>query len=237
MASMPTPAEILSQEKHISDNKVPNIIATNAICFPIACTAIFLRFISRRMSKIKYEADDWLIVAGLVRLPLFHRALDLAVFTLGILVCDCVGLRFGAGRHLILLKNPAGFAQVLISAEVIYNFAMFAIKASILYLYKRVFFVSRNFVIVLWVVGVFVACYSITQVFAAIFQCMPIDSNWNPVVKHYCINTDIGATIIAAFNVLTDFAILILPMPLLYKLQKPMKQKIQIMGMFLLGGL
>ncbi len=127
-------------------------------------------------------------------------------------------------------------SQMLIAAEVIYNFAMFAIKASILYLYKRVFFVSRNFVIILWIVGIFVACYSITQVFAAIFQCMPIDSNWNPMVKHYCINTDIGATIIAAFNVLTDFAILILPMPLLYRLQKPTKQKIQIMGMFLLGG-
>lgn len=66
---------------------------------------------------------------------------------------------------------------------------------------------------------------------------MPIDSNWKPKVKHYCVNTDIGATIIAAFNVVTDFAILILPMPLLYKLQKPMKEKIQIMGMFLLGGL
>jgi len=66
---------------------------------------------------------------------------------------------------------------------------------------------------------------------------MPIDSNWKPKVKHYCINTDIGATIIAAFNVVTDFAIFILPMPLLYKLQKPMKEKIQIMGMFLLGGL
>lgn len=128
-------------------------------------------------------------------------------------------------------------SQMLIAAEVIYNFAMFAIKASILYLYKRVFFVSRNFVIVLWIVGIFVACYSITQVFAAIFQCMPIDSNWNPLVKRYCINTDIGATIVAALNVLTDFAILVLPMPLLYKLQKPMKQKIQIMGMFLLGGL
>lgn len=223
MASMPTPAEIIHQEKHISDDKIPNIIAANAICFPIACIAVLLRFVSRRMSKIKYEADDWLIIAGLL-------------FTLGVLICDCVGLRFGLGRHLILLKNPAGFAQMLISAEVIYNFAMFAIKASILYLYKRVFFISRNFVIVLWAVGIFVACYSITQVFAAIFQCMPIDSNWNPLVKHYCINTDIGATIIAAFNVLTDFAILVLPLPLLYKLQKPTKERIQIMGMFLLGG-
>lgn len=79
MASMPTPTEVLYQEKHISDNQVPNIIATNAICFPIACAAVLLRFISRRISKIKYEADDWLIVAGLVRLSPCYRAHDAAV--------------------------------------------------------------------------------------------------------------------------------------------------------------
>ena len=125
---------------------------------------------------------------------------------------------------------------MLISAEAIYNFAMFSIKASILYLYHRIFFVSRGFMIGLWVLGVFVACYSITQFFAAILQCMPIASTWDPEIKGYCINTDIGATVIATLNVLTDFIILILPMPILWRLQKPTKEKIQIMGMFLLAG-
>ena len=66
---------------------------------------------------------------------------------------------------------------------------------------------------------------------------MPIDSNWVVGKPHYCINVAVGATIIAAFNVATDFAILIMPMPLLYKLQKPLKEKLQIMFMFMLGGL
>ncbi len=78
MASIPTPAEIQYQEKHAFDTQVPNIIATNAICFPIACTTVLLRFLSRRMSKIRYEADDWLVILGLL-------------FTLGILICDCMG--------------------------------------------------------------------------------------------------------------------------------------------------
>ena len=117
MATVPTTAEIIYQKNHISDTQVPNIIATNAICFPIACAAIVLRFTSRRLSKIKYEADDWLIVAGLL-------------FTFGVLLCDCIGelyisgslciisdfvsqgLRFGAGRHSILLSDAPLFAQV-----------------------------------------------------------------------------------------------------------------------------
>ena len=52
---------------HISDNMVPNIIAANVVCFTIACIAVVLRFQARRILKIRYEADDWLILAGLVR--------------------------------------------------------------------------------------------------------------------------------------------------------------------------
>ena len=67
MATMPTPAELMDQELHINDTMVPNIIATNAICFTIACIAVVLRFQARRMARVRYAADDWLIVVGLVR--------------------------------------------------------------------------------------------------------------------------------------------------------------------------
>ncbi|MCJ1451660.1 hypothetical protein MMC28_002000 [Mycoblastus sanguinarius] len=224
MASIPTPAEVMDQERHISDNLVPNIIATNAVCFTIACIAVILRFEARRLSRVKYEADDWLIVGGLF-------------FTLGVVICSLLGIRYGSGRHAILMKNPAAYAKLLISAEVVYSFAITLIKGSLLYLYNRVFFVSRSFRITSWVVAIFIACYSVTQIFASIFQCVPIDANWKIGVPHYCANSGLGGTIIAALNVFTDFVILIMPMPLLYKLQTPLRKKIQVMGMFLLGGL
>ena len=96
---------------------------------------------------------------------------------------------------------------------------------------------NRTFNYCLWVVAIFVASYSIVQAVAAIFQCMPIDSNWVVGKPHHCINTDLGVTIIASFNVVTDFALLILPLPMLYKLQKPLKERLRIMFMFILGGL
>ena len=66
MATMPSPAEIEWQEQQASDSLVPNIIAVNAVCFPIACIAVILRFVARRIAQVKYKADDWLIVVGLV---------------------------------------------------------------------------------------------------------------------------------------------------------------------------
>ena len=114
---------------------------------------------------------------------------------------------------------------------------MTCIKFSILYLYYRIFYVSHKFIYCLIGVAVFVVGYGIAQGVGAIFQCMPIDANWTVNKPHYCTNLGLAATIFAICNVLSDFMILILPMPLLFRLQKPMNQKIQIMGMFALGGL
>lgn len=111
------------------------------------------------------------------------------------------------------------------------------VKGSILYLYHRIFFVSRPLTIALWLVAAFVLGYSIAQVFGAIFQCVPIDSNWNPKVTGHCINLDVFATVLAALNSFTDIVILVLPMPLVWRLKRPAHEKVQIMGMFLLGGL
>lgn len=127
--------------------------------------------------------------------------------------------------------------QLLISAEVIYCVAIMCVKGSLLYLYHRVFYVSRGFRITTWIVVIFIVGYSIAQTFASIFQCTPIDANWKISVAYRCANTSLGATIISAFNALTDFIILIMPMPLLYKLQRRLREKVQIMCMFLLGGM
>ena len=70
MASLPTPQEIAYQEAHINDDKSGSIIAASATCYAIGIIAVALRFLSRRISRIRYEWDDWLCVAGLVRPPL-----------------------------------------------------------------------------------------------------------------------------------------------------------------------
>ena len=49
-------------------------------------------------------------------------------------------------------------------------------------------------------------------------------------------NLDVAGTILGTCNVLTDFIILVLPIRPLWKLQRPLKEKIEIMTMFLLGG-
>ena len=89
----------------------------------------------------------------------------------------------------------------------------------------------------LWAVGIFIIGYSGVLGGASLVQCIPLNYIWDRTVKGYCLKIPLAATILAAFNVLTDIIILVMPMPLLWKLQMERKEKLQIMGMFLLGGL
>lgn len=67
MAAVPSLAQIQEQLLHVDDDATPNIIAVNVVCFTIACVSVALRFLARRVAGIKYAADDWLILVGLVR--------------------------------------------------------------------------------------------------------------------------------------------------------------------------
>ena len=79
MASLPSPAELQWQELHAKDNAVPSIVAANVAGFSLACIAVVLRFVARRVAKIKYQIDDWLIIVGLVIFPLSHKVASLDV--------------------------------------------------------------------------------------------------------------------------------------------------------------
>ena len=121
-----------------------------------------------------------------------------------------------------------------------YNPAIFAIKTSILLLYRRIFVVdglNRSFNISLWCTGVFVLLYCLVQAVITVFYCTPMKMLWNPTVRGKCINYDDVLTTMAALNIGTDVLILCLPLPQLWKLQLPKRIKRQLAGIFLLGGL
>lgn len=124
----------------------------------------------------------------------------------------------------------------MFASEVIYVPALMTTKISILLLYRRIF-TSDKFHRVLWCVGGFVLAFAITAIFLQIFQCTPIEAIWYTNIERHCV--DISASYIAmgTINIVTDVAILCLPMPQLWQLQMSRTRKVQMIGMFLLGGL
>ncbi len=74
-------------------------------------------------------------------------------------------------------------------------------------------------------------------IFVVAFQCHPIELNWDKSIQGTCINQWVFFVIGSTPNVITDFAILIIPLPAVWALNMRTAQRLSIMGIFLLGSL
>ena len=71
--------------------------------------------------------------------------------------------------------------------------------------------------------------------FLVIFECTPREKIWNPLVEGTCVNISATFIVTGAWNVLLDFAILLLPIRAIWLLQMPVRKKWQISAVFGLG--
>lgn len=109
-----------------------------------------------------------------------------------------------------------------------------AIKFSVLWLYTRIFS-TRSFKNWSYSLMAVVACYFVA--FLAVFMtiCKPIDQLWNPVPWGSCRDTSDQEFTSISFNLVVDLAIFVLPMPWLWGLKMPLRNKIAISVMFSIG--
>lgn len=71
-----------------------------------------------------------------------------------------------------------------------------------------------------------------------IFICRPREKYWNRLMtKGSCFNLDASMQATGLFNVVSDFAILVLPIPSILKLQVPLRKKLGILAVFATGVL
>lgn len=101
-------------------------------------------------------------------------------------------------------------------------------------MYHRIF-PSKRFKRVCIAVGIFVASYCLTAIFTNIFQCTPVESNWDASIEAHCVDLDTELVVVSIINVLTDGIILVLPMPFIWRLKTSLRRKIQLTSIFLLG--
>ena len=124
------------------------------------------------------------------------------------------------------------------AAEIIYQLAMTCIKLAILLFYYRLFKVNTRFIIALWVTATVTLCWYFTSTFVIIFQCFPVNYLWNRKIQGgQCIPQKalwIGSSVT---SLLTDVAILCLPMPMIWNMRASRNQKIALSAVFLLGAL
>ena len=67
--------------------------------------------------------------------------------------------------------------------------------------------------------------------------CRPFEYNWNKYIPGTCGDTTQAYEAVGILNLMTDLTIVILPMPVLWKLQLPVAKKVALTFMFGVGVL
>ena len=120
---------------------------------------------------------------------------------------------------------------------VIYGTSIALSKCAILLLYVRVFTTrNRVFTVEAYLIGFVVVATGMVNTCVTIFQCSPIAYEWNKSIHGgKCIDEVTFSRYIAISNVVTGAIMLIMPIPLVWRLNLKVSGKIALTATFLHG--
>ncbi|RYP76286.1 hypothetical protein DL770_007247 [Monosporascus sp. CRB-9-2] len=180
------------------------------------------------VQRVGLGADDWMIIVAWL--------LNVGY---GVEVCmHSTETKYGLGKHRKDLPPGTDFitSDILFYAkQPLYYVCVSLTKVSILLFYFRLF-PQQGYRIFLWFMLGFVVLTGITSSVAGIFQCNPIPKAWDFDIPGTCFNRPALFFANAGLNIFQDFVIYILPSPMLWNVQLPLKQRIALIGVFVVGA-
>lgn len=78
--------------------------------------------------------------------------------------------------------------------------------------------------------------YLFSNFITLLFGCSPIATYWKPSIPGHCIETIKADYGYGSLNFITDLIMFVLPLPMVWKLQLSLKQKIGISLVFMAGS-
>ncbi|KAI4087470.1 MAG: hypothetical protein LQ344_006759 [Seirophora lacunosa] len=226
-------------------NQQGRIIASSVAFIVLTTAFVSLRLLSRRLSRAGLWWDDYLAV---IAMSSFHPYRPLRrLWQPSLQLITSAEIHHGYGRHIYIYSSQDAsvkkrlWLRTLYVFEPIYHTSTTFAKYSMwvllgLLFYYRVFAI-RQFKGVLYILAAFVTCYVLSVDFACLFQCTPVQSFWDEAVPGHCINIDHMFIASGSMNVVLDFIIFALPIPLLWRLRTSFNQKIVLTAIFTVAGL
>lgn len=165
---------------------------------------------------------------------------NLQVSSIGMNVPVIVAARLGFGKDMwgIPPDNITTSLKWLYVAYFMYQIAEFLCQLSILAFYLRIM-VDPKLRLAVWLLMGLVTCFGLGNTFAMIFQCLPVRlfwDGWRGEMSGSCgVDVRLFGFVRGGIEIFLDLAILILPLPMLAKLNMSKKKKLQIMSMFCVG--
>ncbi|RDW73242.1 hypothetical protein BP6252_07149 [Coleophoma cylindrospora] len=208
----------MSQDLRASTRNLSIVFSVLALLF------VGFRFWARFKQAQKIGMDDWLMVASVL-------------FLAGNLACSLVLVDNGIGLHsgALTLNQAVNIGKILLINEPLYVININLIKISLLCLYFRIF-PLRVVKLGAYILGGISTAWMIGLLGFSQGQCIPYKKNFYPWVPGTCINHHTVFLAISVPSILTDIAILGLPLPHVWRLQTNLSQRLSLCFIFLLGS-
>ncbi|KAF2740099.1 hypothetical protein EJ04DRAFT_572412 [Polyplosphaeria fusca] len=223
------PSNETSLPGNMDDDRGPPLRIFIIALIVITTSAIAMRFWSRTMPSGGYSGisnlwwDDWVALASLPPLV-----------AVGALILDMI--RLGFGRHIWAIppENVMGNLKRLFAVYYLYHTGLAIAKCSCLLFYTRMFgrpYTYRWFSRAIWASHTLIFAVLVGQYFVTTFNCSPEAQ----------LKGGYGANIAkiwlagAVCSVLVDLVLLLLPLPVIWKLRIGTKRKIAIFCIFISG--
>ncbi|KAJ5312355.1 hypothetical protein N7508_003185 [Penicillium antarcticum] len=214
---------LLAREGDNGHSQGQRALVVTAVLTAFSTVIVAMRFYARLGLMKITGREDWAILISLV-------------FALVYLALVAAQLHYGMGIHSALLSSHVLQQQLkcLWAAIPFYNASLAFTKFSILFQYLRIF-PGRSFRFACYIMIAIVATYSSWAIISGFVNCVPVAKFWNHDLPGNCLSFEAVWFFNASMNIATDISLLLLPMPLLSKLQLPRMQKLALMGVFAMG--
>ncbi|KAJ5216693.1 uncharacterized protein N7469_011558 [Penicillium citrinum] len=204
----------------------------------IATIIYVLRLFARHMITQKLRIEDIIMGLGLI-------------FTWGVAGCVVYAAFHGIGVGktiwalpreerrritLVYIANWTTHADWIL--QKFWPAAQVLVKVSIILFLRRLLDCLVRFKIYATVVIVFVVAWGVTAIMGNTFQCWPVQYFWIKSIHGSCMKgQNTFFIIIGSLSLAQDVLILCLPLPVVWQLHAPLRQKIEITLLFSIGCL
>lgn len=202
------------------------------VCMAVALLVTILRLYVRLRITCSFGLDDIFIIAAL------GFSIAMCVIT------SIASENYGWNRHIWDVRPDwlSTIQKFNMIFQIMFSWASSLTKISLLWFCKRLLgagskglYWGYNMGLIGAMAFVGVCCALFT--FMSIFQCSPMKAYWElaPEYSYRCLNS--GAIVFSAsvINIFTDFLVTVLPMPLIWNLKLPARQRIAVISIFGLG--
>ncbi|KAF2446030.1 hypothetical protein P171DRAFT_520721 [Karstenula rhodostoma CBS 690.94] len=204
-----------------------SLLVTNVTLIVAAELSVALRFWVRRRMRTPLAADDWCALAA-----------GIVFFVQDVVMCWAISRNYvGLDPRKMDMEHLETSLKLVFIGIFLMSIILTLCRFSVLFLYNRLFGVYTTFRKILVVCGVASLMWPVTIWFGTTFRCSPVKGSWKLHIGAKCV-FDIEHLFIGTepINAVLDVLLVILPINKIKILQLPLRERIGLAVVFLLGG-